>query len=42
VNFHPLSNDATTTVSKAGLLSFLKALDRTFQVVDFSEPQTAE
>jgi len=36
VNFHPLSNDATTTVSRDGLLSFLKALDRTFQVVDFS------
>jgi len=36
VNFHPLSNDATTTVSKAGLLSFLTALDRTFQVVDFA------
>jgi Ala-tRNA(Pro) deacylase len=35
VNFHPLSNDATTTVSKAGLLAFLKALDRPFQVVDF-------
>ncbi len=36
VNFHPLTNDATTTVSRDGLLSFLKALDRTFQVVDFS------
>jgi len=35
VNFHPLSNDATTTVSTAGLLAFLKALDRPFQVVDF-------
>jgi len=35
VNFHPLANDATTTVSREGLLTFLKALDRTFQVVDF-------
>jgi Ala-tRNA(Pro) deacylase len=35
LNFHPMSNDATTTVSRDGLLSFLKALDRTFQVVDF-------
>jgi Ala-tRNA(Pro) deacylase len=35
LNFHPRSTDATTTVSRDGLLSFLKALDRTFQVVDF-------
>jgi Ala-tRNA(Pro) deacylase len=45
VNFHPLANDATTTVSREGLLSFLKALDRTFQVIDFSrlaaEPSAA-
>jgi Ala-tRNA(Pro) deacylase len=34
VNFHPLSNDATTTLSRDGLSSFLKALDRPFQVVD--------
>jgi Ala-tRNA(Pro) deacylase len=36
VNFHPLSNDATTTISREGLLSFLKALGTTFQVVDFA------
>ncbi len=36
VNFHPLANDATTTVSREGLLTFLKALDRTFQTIDFS------
>jgi Ala-tRNA(Pro) deacylase len=36
VNFHPLTNAATTTVSRDGLLSFLKALDRPFQVVDFA------
>ncbi len=36
VNFHPLANDATTTVSRQGLLSFLSALNRTFQVVDFT------
>ena len=35
VNFHPLSNEATTTVSREGLLGFLAALERTFQVVDF-------
>ena len=35
VNFHPLTNTATTTVSQAGLRRFLAALDRTPIVVDF-------
>ena len=35
VNFHPLTNTATTAVSQAGLKAFLKALDITAQVVDF-------
>lgn len=35
VNFHPLSNDATTAVSRAGLLAFLDALGREPLVVDF-------
>lgn len=29
VNFHPLSNDATTAISPAGMLAFLAALGRT-------------
>lgn len=36
VNFHPLSNDATTAVSQAGLRSFLRALGVGAPVVDFS------
>ena len=36
VNFHPLANDATTAVSREGLLAFLAALGVTAQVVDFS------
>jgi Ala-tRNA(Pro) deacylase len=36
LNFHPLANDATTTISRQGLMSFLSALGRTFQVVDFT------
>ena len=35
VNFHPLSNDATTAVSRAGLQAFLRALGVTGPVVDF-------
>jgi Ala-tRNA(Pro) deacylase len=35
VNFHPLSNDATTAVSREGFLRFLSALGREPQVVDF-------
>ncbi|HUO23046.1 MAG TPA: YbaK/EbsC family protein [Caulobacteraceae bacterium] len=36
VNFHPLVNTATTAVSRAGLLAFLKALDITPLIVDFA------
>jgi Ala-tRNA(Pro) deacylase len=36
LNFHPLSNDATTAVSRAGFLRFLQALGREPQVVDFA------
>ncbi len=35
VNFHPLSNDATTTVSRDGLIAFLRALGRNPLVIDF-------
>ena len=35
VNFHPLTNTATTAISQNGLRAFLKALDITAQVVDF-------
>ncbi len=36
VNFHPLSNDATTAVSRADFLKFLQALGREPVVVDFA------
>jgi Ala-tRNA(Pro) deacylase len=36
VNFHPLSNDATTAVSRDGFLRFLDALGIEPQVVDFA------
>jgi Ala-tRNA(Pro) deacylase len=36
VNFHPLANDATTAVSRDGLLAFLAALGVQGQVVDFA------
>ncbi len=35
VNFHPLSNDATTAVSQAGFRKFLAALDIEPLIVDF-------
>lgn len=38
VNFHPLRNDATTAVSRDGLLTFLRALGVQPLVVDFSGP----
>ncbi|MDP8916474.1 MAG: prolyl-tRNA synthetase associated domain-containing protein, partial [Pseudomonadota bacterium] len=38
VNFHPLRNDATTAVSRDGLLAFLSALEIEPIVVDFSGP----
>ncbi len=39
INFHPLTNTATTAVSQAGLRGFLKALDIGAQVVDFERLQ---
>jgi Ala-tRNA(Pro) deacylase len=36
VNFHPLVNTATTTISVAGLFAFLKALDIAPLIVDFA------
>ncbi len=38
VNFHPLTNTATTRVSRAGLWAFLAALGRDPLVVDFAGP----
>ena len=36
VNFHPMTNTATTSISQAGLRSFLMALDIEPRVVDFA------
>ena len=36
INFHPLSNDATTAISRDGFAAFLAALGRTAQVIDFA------
>ncbi len=36
INFHPLSNDATTAVSREGLLNFLNALAIEPLVIDFA------
>ncbi len=36
INFHPLSNDATTAVSRKGFADFLRPLGRTLQVIDFA------
>jgi Ala-tRNA(Pro) deacylase len=35
VNFHPLSNDATTTISRDGMIAFLRGLGRNPLVVNF-------
>ena len=37
VNFHPLTNTATTTVSHAGLFGFLAELGVAPQIVDFTQ-----
>ena len=37
VNFHPLTNTATTAMSRDGFAAFLAALDIELQVVDFSQ-----
>jgi Ala-tRNA(Pro) deacylase len=36
VNFHPLKNDATTAISSADLLRFVRALGRVPEVIDLS------
>jgi Ala-tRNA(Pro) deacylase len=41
VNFHPLTNTATATVSQAGLRAFLRALDIAPLIVDFADPVLA-
>jgi Ala-tRNA(Pro) deacylase len=38
VNFHPLTNDATTAISRDGLMSFIRALGVEPLLVDFSGP----
>ena len=42
VNFHPLSNDATTAVSQAGLRAFLAALGIAPVIVDFAAMAVVE
>ncbi|HWA61016.1 MAG TPA: YbaK/EbsC family protein [Caulobacteraceae bacterium] len=37
VNFHPLTNTATTALSQAGFRKFLAALEITPQIVDFGQ-----
>lgn len=41
VNFHPLTNTATTTVGRAGFAAFLAALGVEPLVVDFTDPALA-
>jgi len=41
VNFHPLKNDATTAVSSADLLGFVRALGREPEVLDLGAPGAA-
>jgi Ala-tRNA(Pro) deacylase len=41
VNFHPLTNTATTAISQAGLRRFLQALDIAPTVVDFERLELA-
>ena len=36
LNFHPLTNTATTAVSREGLMTFLAGLGAAFRVVDFT------
>jgi Ala-tRNA(Pro) deacylase len=38
INFHPLSNDATTAISQADFVKFLAALGRKAIVVNFDKP----
>jgi Ala-tRNA(Pro) deacylase len=41
VNFHPLVNTATTTISREGLRAFLRALGVVPIIVDFTRPPLA-
>jgi Ala-tRNA(Pro) deacylase len=41
VNFHPLVNTATTTISREGLRAFLRALGVVPIIVDFTRPPPA-
>jgi Ala-tRNA(Pro) deacylase len=41
INFHPLTNTATTAISQAGLRAFLAALGISPQIVDFSRLELA-
>ena len=36
VNFHPLTNDATTNLSRAAFLKFLEVLGREAVIIDFA------
>lgn len=36
VNFHPMENTATTTLSREGMMAFIAATGRVAQVVDFA------
>jgi len=42
VNFHPLTNTATTALSQADFRQFLSALDRTPLIVDFEQMRRLE
>lgn len=37
VNFHPMENTATTTISQAGMMAFIAATGRVADVVDFAQ-----
>ena len=41
VNFHPLSNDATTAISRADLLRFVRSLGREPEILDLSDADGA-
>jgi Ala-tRNA(Pro) deacylase len=38
LNYHPLRNDATTTIRRADLLAFIRATGHEPQIVGVSEP----
>jgi Ala-tRNA(Pro) deacylase len=41
VNFHPLTNTATTSISQADFRRFLAAVDARLMIVDFDGPDAA-